>query len=56
MFLEKMAEIFDIYIFTAGVKNYADQVLDWIDPKGLIKKRFYRDVHLSKNIIRIVLY
>ena len=39
-----MTEIFDIYVFTAALKEYADKVLDWLDPKGLIKKRFYRDV------------
>lgn len=31
-------------VFTAGVKDYADPILDKIDPDGtLIKKRMYRD-------------
>ena len=33
-----------MFIYTAAVKEYADAILDRIDPKGYIKKRFYRDV------------
>jgi len=42
-FLEKMSQIFHLVIFTASIKEYADKVIDYIDPKGLIKERFYRD-------------
>lgn len=42
-FLEAVSEIFEIYIYTAGNKNYADLVLDTIDSKSVIQKRFYRD-------------
>ena len=43
-----MAEIYEIIIFTASLKEYADLVIDSIDPeKKLISKRFYRD-HMSK--------
>jgi Dullard-like phosphatase family protein len=42
--LEKLGEIFEIIVFTAGVKEYADPILDKIDPDGkLFKKRLYRD-------------
>ena len=42
-FLRKMAEIFEIVIFTASVKSYADAILDEIDPEGtLITHRLYR--------------
>ena len=42
-FLKKVAEIFTVYIYTAGEKKYADAVLNIIDPENLIEKRFYRD-------------
>ena len=42
-FLQAVSEVFTIYVYTAGKKNYADRVLNIIDPKGLIEKRFYRD-------------
>lgn len=32
-----------INIFTAGTKEYADPIIDEIDPHGLIKGRYYRD-------------
>ena len=42
-FLKTVAEIFTVYIYTAGEKKYADSVLNLIDPENLIQKRFYRD-------------
>jgi len=43
-FLKKMNETFDIYIFTAGRREYANIVIDIIDPEHkLIKQRFYRE-------------
>ena len=42
-FLEEMAEKFEIVIFTAALKNYADSILDLLDPyKKIIKYRLYR--------------
>jgi TFIIF-interacting CTD phosphatase-like protein len=42
--LEKLAQIYEIIVFTAGVKDYADPILDKIDPDNtLFKKRLYRD-------------
>jgi TFIIF-interacting CTD phosphatase-like protein len=43
-FLEKMSHFFELVVFTASLKEYADKVIDYIDPKGYIKRRFYRDV------------
>jgi len=38
-----MSEICEIVIFTAGMKDYADNILDLIDPNyQLIKHRLYR--------------
>jgi TFIIF-interacting CTD phosphatase-like protein len=34
-------------IFTAGVQDYADPLIDLIDPNGFITKRHYRDVRFS---------
>lgn len=42
-FLEQMSQYFEIVIFTAAVKDYADQILDTIDKKGWITHRLYRE-------------
>lgn len=42
-FLEEMSKIFEIVIFTAALKDYADSILDVLDPnKKLINYRLYR--------------
>ena len=46
-FLNELSSIFEIIIFTAGTKEYADNILDQIDKKNnIIKHRLYRD-HLT---------
>lgn len=43
-FLERMKEKFTIVIFTASNKNYADAILDEIDPfNEIFSFRFYRE-------------
>lgn len=43
-FLERVAEMFDIVVFTASQSIYAEQLLDVLDPDGkLICQRFYRE-------------
>ncbi|KAG2318964.1 hypothetical protein Bca4012_054812 [Brassica carinata] len=42
-FLERLGESFEVVVFTAGVEDYASQVLDKIDRKGVISQRLYRD-------------
>jgi CTD small phosphatase-like protein 2 len=42
-FLEQLSSFYEIVIFTAGVKEYADWVLDNIDKHGFIKQRLYRE-------------
>ena len=46
-----MNKYFEIIIFTAAAKEYADIIIDYIDPeKKLIKKRYYRrDVKLNEK-------
>lgn len=42
-FLEKISENFEILIFTASIKEYADAVLNQLDPENkYFKQRFYR--------------
>ena len=59
-FLEDMSKLFETVIFTAGTKDYADSILDIIDPtKTLIKHRLYRhhtsicDITFVKDLNKI---
>lgn len=38
-----MSQIFEIVVFTAGLKEYTDLVLQEIDPKKRIKHALYRE-------------
>lgn len=40
--LQKMSDFIEIAAYTAGTQEYADQVLDKIDPNHTIQYRFYR--------------
>lgn len=43
-FLQWCGEHFELVTFTSSIKQYADQVIDWLDPqKKAIKYRLYRD-------------
>ncbi|XP_011045315.1 PREDICTED: uncharacterized protein LOC105140257 isoform X1 [Populus euphratica] len=43
-FLERVAEMFEVVIFTASQSIYAAQLLDMLDPdRKLISRRFYRE-------------
>lgn len=41
-FLQEMSKYYEIVIFTAAMQDYADWVIDQIDPEGYIKYRLYR--------------
>ena len=43
-----MAKYYELVIFTAALQEYADQVVDQIDPEAHIKYRLYRQ-HTSQN-------
>ena len=41
--LNKLSALYELVVFTAGEQEYADHILDYIDPKNTIfKKRLYR--------------
>ena len=49
-FLTEVSKYFEIGIFTASVKEYADAVIDFLDPnKSLIKFRLYRNNCINVN-------
>ena len=41
-FIKDLSEYYEIIIFTAALKNYADLVIEGIDPDGVISDRLYR--------------
>lgn len=42
-FLEKLEKLYDIYIFTASTKDYANQIINHILPNVKNSSRFFRD-------------
>ena len=49
-FLQKVSKYFDVGIFTASVKEYADAVISFFDPENkLIKFRLYRNNCINFN-------
>jgi len=50
-----MSELYEIVIFTAGVQDYADAVLNILDPTGYITHRLYRQhTTLSTNMPGVI--
>jgi len=48
-FLETVSQWFEIVIFTASLSIYANEVIDKIDPKRLINRRYYRQSCINKG-------
>ena len=48
-FLEEAAKLYELVVYTASLANYADPVLDHIDPKKLISHRLFREHCVSYN-------
>ena len=46
-FLKDLSKYYEIIIFTAALKTYADLVIDGIDPDGVISDRLYRQHTVS---------
>ena len=55
-FLKKMSELFEIVIFTAAMQDYADWVLDQLDPDKYITHRCYRQHALPYGAIFVKVY
>ena len=52
-FLKKVSKYFNLILFTASYKEYADVIIDYIDPENnIFKKRFYKEscINLYENI------
>jgi len=49
VFLKKVAEWYDVVIFTASMKQYADPLIDQLDTKRLVKDRLFRESCLNKE-------
>ena len=52
-FIKDLAEYFEIVIFTAALKTYADLVIDGIDPDGAISDRLYRQHTISVGNVNL---
>ena len=44
-----MSKIYEIVVFTAGLKDYADWILNDLDKQGFISHRLYRDHTKHRN-------
>ena len=46
MFLHRVAQMFEVVVFTASENVYAEPLLDTLDPdRKLISRRFYREIY-----------
>ncbi len=53
-FLEEISKVFDIGIFTASTKDYADAIINYLDPNNeYIKFRLYRNSCIKVNNVSI---
>lgn len=43
IFLEKLAQHYELIIYTASLSKYANPLLDWLDPKRLCSYRLFRE-------------
>ena len=48
-FLDKVTQMFEVFIFTAGTKEYADLILDNLCPQIDVMHRHYRDSCIMKS-------
>jgi Dullard-like phosphatase family protein len=49
-FLSEMSEHYELVLFTAGSRDYADWAMEHVDPQGLVRLRLYRQHTLNSQI------
>ena len=42
-FLETMSRKFELGVFSSSQEQYGNKVIEWLDPKGVIKYKYFRD-------------
>jgi TFIIF-interacting CTD phosphatase-like protein len=42
-FLQRLSAFYDIILFTASLREYADPVMDYIDPERVSRSRLFRE-------------
>jgi CTD small phosphatase-like protein 2 len=52
-FLHEMNKYYELAVFTAGLKDYADWILNDLDKSGTISHRLYRDHTKLRNGVYI---
>lgn len=50
-FLEKMAKIYEVILFTSCQREYANGILNKISKPGQIKHKLYREKCLNLNLV-----
>ena len=54
-FLQEVSKLFDVWLFTAAKKEYADAILKQLDSKGeIFTKRLYRENCVSDENGRVL--
>jgi len=54
-FLKKVSEWYKVVVFTASLKEYADPVIDYLDPeKKIFSKRYFREVCLKNTRMKTI--
>ena len=52
-FLDEVSLFFNVHVYTASEKDYADMILSYIDPKHKIQKKLYRNVKYKPFYLEI---
>lgn len=48
-FLRNVSKTWELVVFTAGIRDYADTIINQIDPNNYITRRFYREHCVLKD-------
>ena len=52
-FLQNMSHYYEVMIYTASNEDYANQVIDFLDPKNqYVKYRIFREDYINNNHIK----